>query len=341
MAVNVLFQPPVVRRERHFRGFDPLEREFSDEELRQRYRFGRETIGYLSDLMRGDLERGTNKETALSVEQQVMIALRFYGSGSHLQVVGDTMGFDKSTVSRVIDRVTDSLVAMKDDFISWPDNQRKNVIRAGFYEKAGFPNVVGCIDGTHIRITGPSIDEPAFVNRKGFHSINVQAICDHEGRFTNISARWPGSAHDSHVFRTSAIGQHLENGYQGIGQGVLLGDSGYPCRQFLRTPYRQPAAGRGQARFNRRHCSTRSTIERTFGIWKKRFHILGSEIRMKPDKACRIIIACGILHNIAIMRNEPEVAEEQLIDNQPQMPPYNGPQDGKGIRDHFATTFFA
>ena len=181
MAVNVLFQPPVVRRERHFRGFDPLEREFSDEELRQRYRFGRETIGYLSDLMRGDLERGTNKETALSVEQQVMIALRFYGSGSHLQVVGDTMGFDKSTVSRVIDRVTDSLVAMKDDFISWPDNQRKNVIRAGFYEKAGFPNVVGCIDGTHIRITGPSIDEPAFVNRKGFHSINVQAICDHEG----------------------------------------------------------------------------------------------------------------------------------------------------------------
>ncbi|XP_071176614.1 putative nuclease HARBI1 [Mytilus edulis] len=236
MAVNVLFQPPVVRRERHFRGFDPLEREFSDEELRQRYRFGRGTIAYLSDLMRGDLERGTNKETALSVEQQVMIALRFYGSGSHLQVVGDTMGFDKSTVSRVINRVTDALVAMKDDFISWPDNQRKNVIRAGFYEKAGFPNVFGCIDGTHIRITGSSIDEPAFVNRKGFHSINI---------------------------------------------------------------------------------------------------------RMKPDKACRIIIACGILHNIAIMRNEPEVAEEQLIDNQPPMPPYNGPQDGKGIRDHFATTFFA
>ncbi|XP_052067175.1 putative nuclease HARBI1 [Mytilus californianus] len=166
---------------------------------------------------------------------------------------------------------------------------------------AGFPNVTACIDGTHIRITGPSIDEPVFVNRKGIHSINVQAICDHEGRFTNISARWPGSAHDSHVFRTSAIGQHLENGYQGVGQGVLLGDSGYPCRQFLLTPYRQPAAGRGQTR-------------------KKRFHILGSEIRMKPDKACRIIIACGVLHNIAIMRNEPDVAEEQLIDNQPQMP---------------------
>lgn len=111
-----------------------------------------------------------------------------------------------------------------------------------------------------------------------------------KGRFTNISARWPGSAHDSHVFRTSAIGQHLENGYQGIGQGVLLGDSGYPCRQFLLTPYRQPAAGRGQARFNRRHCSTRSTIERTFGIWKKRFHILGSEVQFNSLQINIVVI---------------------------------------------------
>lgn len=111
-----------------------------------------------------------------------------------------------------------------------------------------------------------------------------------KGRFTNISARWPGSAHDSHVFRTSAIGQHLENGYRGIGQGVLLGDSGYPCRQFLLTPYRQPAAGRGQARFNRRHCSTRSTIERTFGIWKKRFHILGSEVQFNSLQINIVVI---------------------------------------------------
>ncbi|CAC5383150.1 unnamed protein product [Mytilus coruscus] len=62
-------------------------------------------------------------------------------SGSHLQVVWDAIGFDKSFVSRVDDRVTESLVARKDEFISWPDNQRKNVIRAGLYEKAGFPSV--------------------------------------------------------------------------------------------------------------------------------------------------------------------------------------------------------
>ena len=60
-------------------------------------------------------------------------------------------------------------------------------------------------------------------------------------------------------------------------QGVLLGDSGYPCRPFLLTPYRQPE-DRKELRFNRSHISTRSTIERTFGIWKKRFNVQHSEV---------------------------------------------------------------
>jgi len=40
----------------------------------------------------------------------------------------------------------------------------------------GFPYVVGCV-----RIQAPKVDEPAFVNRKGVHSINMQAVCDHKG----------------------------------------------------------------------------------------------------------------------------------------------------------------
>lgn len=36
------------------------------------------------------------------------------------------------------------------------------------------PGVIGCIDGTHIKITAPSNQEWAYVNRKGVHSINVQ-----------------------------------------------------------------------------------------------------------------------------------------------------------------------
>jgi hypothetical protein len=50
-----------------------------------------------------------------------------------------------------------------------------------FDESGGFPGVIGCVNGTHVRITAPNVDEPSFVNRKGYHSLNVQATSDHEG----------------------------------------------------------------------------------------------------------------------------------------------------------------
>ena len=48
-------------------------------------------------------------------------------------------------------------------------------------------------------------------NRKGFFSINVQAVCDSDLKFTNIIARWPGSVHDSRIFNNSRLCAQLEN----------------------------------------------------------------------------------------------------------------------------------
>ena len=41
-----------------------------------------------------------------------------------------------------------------------------------------FPRVVDVIDGTHIPIKAPSVNEHIYMNRKHFHSRNVQVICD-------------------------------------------------------------------------------------------------------------------------------------------------------------------
>ena len=54
-------------------------------------------------------------------------------------------------------------------------------INADFFSVGGFPNLIGAVDGTHVRIQAPHEDEASFVNRKGFHSINVLAIRDAEG----------------------------------------------------------------------------------------------------------------------------------------------------------------
>ncbi|CAC5360251.1 HARBI1 [Mytilus coruscus] len=207
--------------------------------------------------------------------------------------------YDKSTViSRAVDNWTNTILARKIDFISWPTSKTDvDEVKTGFHEQADFLHVVGCIDCTHVRIQKPSEDEAAFVNRTNFSSINFQAVCNHEGKFTQITAYWPGSVHDSQLFKTSPICKHLEKNHRGLVDAVLLSDSGYGCRQFLLTPYNNPQEPR-QERCSRSHVSTRSLIERTLGVvWKRRFHVLHSEIRMKPGKVCRIIGACAVLHN--------------------------------------------
>lgn len=50
-----------------------------------------------------------------------------------------------------------------------------------FYEDLNFPGVVGCVDCTHVAIFPPNIvdeeyPENIYVNRKGYHSINVQLV---------------------------------------------------------------------------------------------------------------------------------------------------------------------
>lgn len=51
----------------------------------------------------------------------------------------------------------------------------------------GFPCVIGCVDGTHIAIQAPSTEpEKPYVNRKGYHSINV-LVSKTDGKTLNVS----------------------------------------------------------------------------------------------------------------------------------------------------------
>ena len=35
--------------------------------------------------------------------------------------------------------------------------------------------------------------------------MNVQAVCSHDLKFTNIVAKWPGYVHESRVFRNNRL----------------------------------------------------------------------------------------------------------------------------------------
>ena len=98
---------------------------------------------------------------------------------------------DKSTISRVVSSVTEALCNKRNQFIKWPTNANVNKTKADFYDVAGFPNVLGAVDGTHIPIQAPHEDEASYVNRKHYHSINVQAVCDAGGKCKFCCSNFP------------------------------------------------------------------------------------------------------------------------------------------------------
>ena len=156
---------------------------YNDNELRQRYRFGRQTIVFITRLLQEEKSPATNRNHAVSPTQKVLITLRSLATGSFQQVTGETgAGLDKSTVSRIIRQVTMALCRKMNQFIRFPRTQHeRDATNQGFYDIANFPCAIGCVDATHIRIVAPTDNEWDFVNRKRYHSINVQGICDHKG----------------------------------------------------------------------------------------------------------------------------------------------------------------
>uniref|UniRef100_A0A671S9L1 Uncharacterized protein n=1 Tax=Sinocyclocheilus anshuiensis TaxID=1608454 RepID=A0A671S9L1_9TELE len=92
-----------------------------------------------------------------------------------------------------------------------------------FYSIDNIPRVIGIIDGTLIPVSSPVVNEPLYICRKGYPAINVQIVCDHQGMFTDIVAKWPGNTHDSFVWAKSAVCQVAKEG--GFGDSWLLGDT--------------------------------------------------------------------------------------------------------------------
>lgn len=71
-------------------------------------------------------------------------------------------------------RVVNALYAEVETFIKWPSREETEQTMEIIENQYGFPGVIGAVDGTHIKITAPKDHSESYVNRKGFHSIQLQ-----------------------------------------------------------------------------------------------------------------------------------------------------------------------
>jgi nuclease HARBI1 len=254
---------------------------------------------------------------AISAETKLLSALRFYATGCFMITRGDFSGISRTSIGRIVKQGSEAIANLKNEYIFIPRNQQELVSHyQSFFRIGKFPTVVGTIDCTHIKISGQGGgDGEVFRNRKQFFSINVQSVSDAGLKFQNIVARWPGSTHDSLIFNESNLKQRFENGE--FGNGVLLGDGGYKLYTYLMTPFRTPNT-EDQTRYNHSQILVRNTVERQYGVWKRRFPCLVYGLRCKLETSLTVIVACAVLHNFCMQQKDdmptPDAETEAAIE---------------------------
>ncbi|XDV26269.1 hypothetical protein PO909_030027 [Leuciscus waleckii] len=326
---------PFLRQEPVAEGARIIRRAFRDNLLIERYRFSREGVFYIVNLLEPHVKCSTRRSRALTTAQTVCIALRFFASGTFLYTIGDAENLGKSAVCRAIRKVYLALKQFLGGFVIFPSHLRPQAVKQNFFCHCRYIIIVNEDHATMIMpksSLGPN--EGDSVNRKGFHSVNVQMVCDSMFHITNVEAKWPGSVHDSRIFRESHLCTLFERGAYA---GILLGDRGYACRQYFMTPFPDPNPG-PQTRFNTALARTRARIEMTFGQLKGRFQCLKG-LRVAPDRACDIIVACAILHNIATIRKERTPVVEVQPDDDLQ-PVHLDQPSGRAARDRIVGHHF-
>lgn len=253
------------------------------------------------------LEHLDNRGQSVSHMNQLLLSLRFYATGTFQLVVGDAFGVNKSTVCRIVHKVTRCIASLSHKYIKFPDTEEeRQKVMYSFFCMTGFPGVLGAIDCTHVPIQSVGGDAAeVYRNRKGYFSINVQLVCNHDLYITDVVARWPGSVHDSTVFDFCHLRAEFETKH--IPEGVLLGDGGYPCRPYLMTPLVNPTT-QPEKSYNEAQILGRNCIERANGVVKRRFPALKYGLRLKLHNILvpPVIVAIIVCHNIAVTVGEDE-----------------------------------
>ncbi|KAB5553829.1 hypothetical protein PHYPO_G00043210 [Pangasianodon hypophthalmus] len=289
-------------------------REFSDAEWREHFRMCRRSFVKLCDLMKDVMSPGEmTVRPAIPLEMRVAIALYKLGGCGEYRSIAYRFGVHKTTVMKFVYMFCKGMVnqAIR-HFIKVPSLQEACAIAERFESKFCVPQVIGCVDVTHIPVLAPSDGYMNFLNRKGWTSYVLQGVVDDTYCFWSASCKVPGGAHDATVFKQSqlfSMAHLLPKHTCDIGgtpvNFVVLGDTAYPLLEWLMKAYTpSPSLTPQQNSFNIYLSDARAPMEIAFGRLKARWRVLLKRSDFHYTFSPYVAITCCALHNFCEREEE-------------------------------------
>ena len=130
--------------------------ELSESEWKDNMRMSRDDFMALVDKLRHYLSPDSEsfRKDTISMEKKVAMTLYYLKDQGSLRMTANVFGIAKSTLSVTIHRVCKAInVILGPDLIKFPSTKEEiERVTPAFEAKFGFPQVIGCIDGTHMKI---------------------------------------------------------------------------------------------------------------------------------------------------------------------------------------------
>ncbi|KAJ1519237.1 hypothetical protein ONE63_011606 [Megalurothrips usitatus] len=284
---------------------------YLDADFHFRFRMKKDTFWALVEVIRPHYPKKWKRGDAPLVDcpKAVLMTLSYLGHQTSMDDIGDRFGVAVSTVHKEVHRIAKIICSLKSTFIIWPKANECTIIEQQFRERAGFPGVIGAIDGCHVEIVAPADDQVSYTDRKMNHSIILQGICTASKIFTNVSIGTPGSRNDnralalSSIFKQISLKSRTSVFYED--RFHLVGDKAYPNRCWLLAPFKNYGnLTRRQRKYNYHHSVTRIVIEHTFGLLKGRWRRLLGLVLKDVAKDTDFVLAGCILHNFCYLHQD-------------------------------------
>ncbi len=126
-----------------------------EHEFFARYRMTKEVFKMLLSEVKPRLRQfHTKRGNPFTKKHKLLIALRYYASGTFQLNVGDYFGATQPSVSRIVKNVSKAIASLKPRYLKWPRNTDMSRISEDFasLDNIGLPGIVGAIDCVHIQI---------------------------------------------------------------------------------------------------------------------------------------------------------------------------------------------
>lgn len=134
----------------------------------------------------------------------------------------------KSTIHHHYVRIISVLCGLAPRFIKWPSRDERRHIANAFEHYSGFQGITGCVDGTYVVVTAPTIQPRRYIDRHHVYSINVQVVCDHNLLIRDVHVGEAGGMNDARVFRRSPLSRQLLMNPESLDPNQhLVGDGAY------------------------------------------------------------------------------------------------------------------